>query len=52
MKDGGWIKCTQDIYQNQGLKGFYQGFSACGTRAVIANAFTFLVYEKAKKFLM
>lgn len=29
--------------------GFWKGFSACTTRAIIGNSFMFVAYEFAKK---
>lgn len=52
IRDGGIISCAKDIYRHEGLKGFWRGFSACTMRAVIANAFTFVAYEEAKKLLL
>jgi solute carrier family 25 carnitine/acylcarnitine transporter 20/29 len=52
MKDGGIISCAKDIYRHEGLRGFWRGFSACTIRAVIANSFTFVAYEEAKKLFI
>ncbi len=52
IKDGGIISCARDIYKHEGWKGFWRGFSACTMRAMIANAFTFVAYEEAKKVLV
>jgi solute carrier family 25 carnitine/acylcarnitine transporter 20/29 len=51
LKDGGTWHCAREIWQKEGWRGFWVGFSACATRAFIANAFTFLAYEQAKSFL-
>lgn len=47
VPDGGMINCGKSIYQEEGLKGFWRGFSACTARAVIANSFMFVAYEFA-----
>jgi len=52
IKDGGIISCAKDIYRHEGLRGFWRGFSACTMRAGIANAFTFVAYEEAKKLFI
>jgi len=52
FKDGGIINCAKDIYRHEGLRGFWRGFSACTMRAMIANAFTFVAYEEAKKIFI
>ena len=49
MPDGGFINCGKYIYKSEGLWGFWRGFSACATRAIIANSFMFAAYEYAKK---
>lgn len=52
IRDGGIISCAKDIYRHEGLRGFWRGFSACTMRAGIANAFTFVAYEEAKKLFI
>jgi len=52
IPDGGIINCAKDIYHREGYLGFWRGFSACTLRAVVANAFTFVAYEEAKKLFM
>lgn len=52
LRDGGIISCARDIYRQEGLRGFWRGFSACTMRAAIANAFTFVAYEEAKKLFI
>lgn len=52
IKDGGIISCARDIYKREGVRGFWRGFSACTMRAAIANAFTFVAYEEAKKLFI
>lgn len=47
-KDGGFTNCTMEIYRQEGLRGFWRGFSACAMRAVFANAVGFYAYESAK----
>jgi solute carrier family 25 carnitine/acylcarnitine transporter 20/29 len=49
IPDGGIISCSKAIYQAEGVRGFWQGFSACASRAVIANALMFVAYEHAQK---
>lgn len=39
------------IYQKQGLRGFYRGWSSAVIRAFPANAGLFLGYEMAIKFM-
>jgi solute carrier family 25 carnitine/acylcarnitine transporter 20/29 len=51
LRDGGTVDCAKEIWRKDGWRGFWVGFSACATRAFIANAFTFLAYEQAKKYL-
>ena len=42
------IECAKFIYNNEnGIKGFWRGFSACSARAVFANSFMFVAYEYA-----
>lgn len=52
FRDGGVISCAKDIWRQEGLRGFWRGFSACTMRAMIANAFTFVAYEEAKKIFV
>jgi len=52
FRDGGVISCAKDIWRQEGLRGFWRGFSACTMRAMIANAFTFVAYEEAKKIFI
>ena len=48
VPDGGIIECTKYIHKNEGgMMGVWRGFSACTTRAVIANAVMFVAYEFA-----
>lgn len=42
------IECAKSIYINEGHAGFWKGFSACTTRAIIANAFMFIAYDFAQ----
>lgn len=51
LKDGGIISCTKDIWRTDGMPGFWRGFSACALRSIISEAFSFLVYERARKQL-
>lgn len=52
LRDGGIINCAKSIYSREGIRGFWRGFSACTMRAAIANAFTFVAYEEAKKLFI
>jgi hypothetical protein len=47
IPDGGFIRCSQEIYRNKGVQGFWKGFAACSYRAVIVGATKFLAYELA-----
>jgi solute carrier family 25 carnitine/acylcarnitine transporter 20/29 len=47
----GMINCIQKTYKNDGLVGFYKGFSPCLLRAIPANGATFLAYEAASQLL-
>jgi len=49
IRDGGIISCAKDIWKHGGLTGFTKGFSACGLKAIIAEATTFFIYENTKK---
>jgi len=49
IKDGGIINCVKDIWKTNGIRGFARGFSACGTKAMVAEATTFFIYENTKK---
>jgi solute carrier family 25 carnitine/acylcarnitine transporter 20/29 len=42
-------KIISDILQKEGFKGFWRGFGACMTRAPIAVAVGYGVYEEARK---
>lgn len=48
FKDGGVIACMNHIWKEKGMMGFWNGFSACAMRAVLANAVGFFAYEQAK----
>lgn len=48
IPDGGMINCAKEISGQHGARGFFYGFSACGTRAITSNAFMFLSYEYAQ----
>jgi solute carrier family 25 carnitine/acylcarnitine transporter 20/29 len=50
-KDGGVVSCAKDIMKNEGFKGFWRGFVPGCLRAVITEAFTFLVYVEGRKVL-
>ena len=47
IPDGGFIRCSQEIYRSKGVHGFWKGFAACSYRAVIVGATKFLAYELA-----
>lgn len=49
IPDGGVINCAKSIYKAEGNLGFWRGFSACSSRAIIANSFMFMSYEFAQK---
>jgi hypothetical protein len=49
IKDGGIINCVKDVWKTNGIRGFTRGFSACGTKAMVAEATTFFIYENTKK---
>ncbi len=51
MPDGGFINCGKYIYKSEGWRGFWRGFSACATRAIIANSFMFAAYEYGQKIM-
>jgi len=44
------IECAKDIYKHEGgYRGFWKGFTACGTRAILANGFLFVAYEYTQR---
>ncbi|KYR00355.1 mitochondrial substrate carrier family protein [Tieghemostelium lacteum] len=47
----GVIDCAQKIYKQQGISGFYKGFTPCFLRAIPANAACFVLYEKARAIM-
>lgn len=49
--DGGFYDVSRQIWQSEGLHGFWKGFSACALRAMIANGFGFLAYEITLNFM-
>lgn len=49
IPDGGCIECAKAIYAKEGWMGFWRGFSACTSRAIIANSFMFMAYDFAKQ---
>jgi solute carrier family 25 carnitine/acylcarnitine transporter 20/29 len=49
--DGGFIDCAKLIYKEQGISGFWRGFSACTIRALLSNSVLFLSYETSKNYL-
>jgi len=51
IPDGGIITCASQIKQKYGFKGFWQGFSACSSRAILSNSLMFVTYEFAQKQL-
>jgi hypothetical protein len=50
--DGGFLDCAKGIYKEKGVRGFWQGFSACSCRAVIANSCGLCAYEYAQKLII
>lgn len=42
------MSCAKEIWRQEGMHGFWRGFSACAIRAIFANAVGFYVYETAK----
>lgn len=42
---------TNDVYKNQGIKGFYKGIEANIMRAMVLNATKMGVYDICKQFL-
>lgn len=51
MPDGGFIRCAQEIYRNEGVRGFWVGFSACSYRAFLVGAVEFTAYEVACEWM-
>ena len=49
FNDNGIIDCFRKTLRNEGIAGFWKGFSACAIRATFAEAITFTVYEKFRK---
>jgi len=49
FNDNGIIDCFKKTIRNEGIAGFWKGFSACAIRATFAEAITFTVYEKFRK---
>jgi solute carrier family 25 carnitine/acylcarnitine transporter 20/29 len=49
LPDGGMVNCGREIYRAEGMRGFWQGFSACTARAIFANSLMFAAYEFAQK---
>lgn len=49
IPDGGFIRCSQEIYRNNGVRGFWIGFAACSYRAFIVGAIKFTAYELASQ---
>ncbi|KAN0021974.1 hypothetical protein ACTFIU_004123 [Dictyostelium citrinum] len=45
------VDCASKIYKQQGVAGFYKGFTPCFIRSVPANAACFVLYEKARQFM-
>ncbi|CAG8490184.1 315_t:CDS:2 [Diversispora eburnea] len=43
------LDCARKTYAKEGIKGFYQGFSACILRAGPVNAATFVAFELAMR---
>ena len=51
VPDGGTINAGIEIYKENGLYGFWKGYSACASRAVLANLVMFALYEPCCKKL-
>jgi len=49
FNDNGIIDCFRKTLRNEGMAGFWKGFSACAIRATFAEAITFTVYDKFRK---
>ncbi len=49
FKDGGFIECGRQIYEKNGLKGFFVGIQPCLIRAAVANGFGIATYEKCQQ---
>lgn len=45
------MSTAKQIWQQNGVGGFFKGFTPCITRAFPANAVTFLLYEWSKRIL-
>jgi len=45
----GYVDCASKIYAQQGIKGFFRGFTPCVARSFPANAVCFFAYEQIKK---
>eukprot|EP01133_Synstelium_polycarpum_P005928 gene5928-6867_t len=45
------IDCASKIYRQQGIAGFYKGFTPCFIRSMPANAACFVLYEKAREIM-
>jgi len=45
--DGGFWACGAHIYREEGVMGFWKGFTPCAIRAVVANSVLFCGYEFA-----
>ncbi|EGC38719.1 hypothetical protein DICPUDRAFT_75670 [Dictyostelium purpureum] len=45
------LDCAQKIYKQQGIAGFYKGFTPCFIRSIPANAACFVLYEKARQLM-
>lgn len=49
FNDNGIIDCGRKIWQQEGMRGFWKGFSACSIRATFSEAVTFFVYDRFRK---
>ncbi|EGG13508.1 mitochondrial substrate carrier family protein [Cavenderia fasciculata] len=47
----GLIDCASKIYKQQGIAGFYKGFTPCFIRSFPANAACFVAFEKARELM-
>lgn len=49
FNDNGIIDCGRKIWQQEGMRGFWKGFSACSIRAIFSEAVTFFAYDRFRK---
>lgn len=46
--DGGFMRCAKAIALEEGVRGFWKGYTPCLLRAFPANAAGFFMYEFVK----